>query len=459
MIILARMLMPEHFGLVGMVTAVIIFAERFKDLGLSLATVQQKEITHEQVSALFWINVGIGILTALMVACTSWPISWFYHESRLVSISLILSISFVFGGLTVQHQALLRRQMKFTALAWVQIAANVLSISLALGLAWYGYGLWALVWKEVSRNIFTAIGVLLMCPWMPGAPKRTPGIGRMLRFGRDIIGYDLVNLLSRNLDQILIGRFWGAVPLGFYRQAYQLMLLPMEQMRFPIQYVAEPALSTLQNDQQRYRDFYLKIVSMVSFVGMPLAAYLYVFAEKLVLLLFGIKWMGSVAIFRVLALAMFIQPVLNTFAFVMVTTGRTKRYFLWGIVNAVCMIAGFSIGLLWGTTGVAGGYVAGTFAAFIISLFFVFRDMLIPVSSLLSTLMLPALSSLGLAGILLAIPQETTWFTNIYGLASSLLWSIAIYTVLWMLLPGGRDRYIQYITYPVELIRSSRKKS
>src|SRR5438876_7364922 len=137
--VLARVLLPEHFGLISMVTALTVVAERFKDLGLSDSTVQRTKITHGQVSNLFWINVLIGTLIMIAVAALSPVIGWFYADQRLAWIALALSANFFFSSLTIQHHALLRREMRFATLAQVQIIATVVSIAVAITLAFHGY--------------------------------------------------------------------------------------------------------------------------------------------------------------------------------------------------------------------------------------------------------------------------------------------------------------------------------
>ena len=285
-IILARLLLPEHFGLIAMVTALTSIAERFKDLGLSSATVQRKVISHEEVSTLFWINLGFGIIFMLLVASLSPLIAKFYSDKRLIGITLALSSGFVFGGLTVQHQALLRRQMYFGRLAAIQIISDLSSLTLAIILALKGFGYWALVVKEVMRSLMISIGTLSMCPWLPGKPQWTGSVFSMLRFGGHISGFNITYFLSRSLDQILLGKFWGAGPLGFYKQAYQLMLVPISQLQFPVDRVAEPALSVLQSEPERYRQTYARIVSFLSIASMPLAVYLGIFSDNIIRLLF-----------------------------------------------------------------------------------------------------------------------------------------------------------------------------
>ena len=151
--VLARLLIPEYFGLISMVMALTAIAERFKDLGLALVTVQRKEITYEQVSTLFWLNAALGLLIFLLIAACARPIADFYGDSRLFTITLVIATGFLWGGITIQHQALLRRQMQFGRLAAIQLSASVLSIVVAVVLAVLDFGYWALVAREVLRNV------------------------------------------------------------------------------------------------------------------------------------------------------------------------------------------------------------------------------------------------------------------------------------------------------------------
>lgn len=453
-IILARLLLPEHFGIIGMVTALTIMAEKFKDMGLSHATIQSSEITHEQISTLFWINTGIGTLLMITIIVFSQMIARFYNEPRLIGIAIVLSSCFFLGGLTIQHQALLCRQMRFGALGWIQILSNAISIVLSIALAWKGYEYWALVWKEVTRTVFVTIGTWFMCRWVPGLPKRKAEIRYMLRFGVGITGFDLIHLFSHSLDQILIGKYLGAIPLGLYRQAYQLMILPAEQLRFPVQFVAEPALSTLQNERERYRHYYSKIVSLVAFLSMPIAAYFFIFPENIILLLLGEKWIESAQILRILSLSLFVQPVASTCGFVMITCGKTKRYFWWGVMNAVGMIIAFLIGISWGLPGVATGYTVATYVTLIPSLWFGLSETPISVSAFFKAIYLPIIPTLLMSILLIFFNQKITWLNVSAEVLITFVLAILFYCCFWLLLPGGKQKLYEYVSYPLSMIKS-----
>jgi PST family polysaccharide transporter len=247
-------------------------------LGLSTATVQAPKITDGQCSNLFWINVGAGLLFAGTVVALSPAIVTFYGDERLHQIALVISLSFLFMGLTVQHEALLRRQMKLPQIAANRLVAALVSISLAIGLALAGYGYWALVWKEVVRALITASGTWILCPWLPTLPSRHVKMDRLLGFGRDMTLTQLLLAVSAQLDSLLMGRYVGAVVLGFYRQAYNLMMGPIERLRSPIYTVSQPGLSVLQREPARYRRYYRRILFIASFVTIPLGVFAIVYS-------------------------------------------------------------------------------------------------------------------------------------------------------------------------------------
>jgi PST family polysaccharide transporter len=190
--VLARILMPADFGLLAMVFALTAVAERFKDIGLGRATVQKKEVTHSEVSNLFWLNAAVGAGLCVTISVLSGAIARFYHEQRLTSIAIALSTTFLFAGLTIQHQALLNRRMRFLATGTIGTGALAASNVCAIILALKGYGYWALVWREIVRSILIAVATWISCPWVPGLPDRQTNVSQQMRFARDITFFNIV---------------------------------------------------------------------------------------------------------------------------------------------------------------------------------------------------------------------------------------------------------------------------
>jgi PST family polysaccharide transporter len=444
--VLARLLMPEYFGLISMVTVVTAIAERFKDLGLSIATIQRKEITHEQVSTLFWVNSGVGVLMMLIVAALAYPISLFYGDSRLVPITLAIATSFFWSGLAIQHQALLRRQMKFFEIAVIQVGSSALSIVVAILMALNGLGYWALVGREVSRNFFVTIGTWACFPWVPGAPSKQSGAGSMLRFGGHMTAFNLVWFLCSSVDLVLIGKIFGAAPLGLYRQGFQLVLAPINQFRQPIQTVGESALSRLQGDPERYRRYYRKFLGMLSLVTMPLVAFLIVYADELVLVALGHKWVAATPIFRIMAISAFIRPAAATTGAVTVTCGHSRRFFWLGLFTGALLTVFFVAGIPWGPIGIAFAHVWYVYLLLIPILCWNFKDTPVTMKLFFAAIAKPALASLLMGGFLYFLKRSMPVENNIEALGIGAVAGFAVYLGVWFLLPGGGSELRAMVT-------------
>lgn len=365
LLVLARILTPGDYGLVGMVTAVTGFVLLFKDLGLATATVQRAEVSQEQVSTLFWINVALSAaIMALTAALAPW-IARFYDEPRLTWITLALAGGFLIGGLAVQHQALLSRQMRFRAMAVIEISAQAAAVCAALAAAWLGAGYWALVIQQLVLTAWTTAALWIACDWRPGPPVRASGVRPLLRFGGSLTAFNFVNYLARNVDDILIGRFRGAAALGLYARAYALLLMPLRQINAPVARIAIPTLSRLQDQPERYRRYYLNALRLVALACMPLVALLFVVSREVVLVVLGRQWIEAATLFSIMAVAAFVQPVLSTSGWVYVSLGQAGRMARWGALFALVYCASFVVGLPWGARGVA---VAYTVAVYVLAL-------------------------------------------------------------------------------------------
>ncbi|GGC30084.1 lipopolysaccharide biosynthesis protein [Parapedobacter defluvii] len=355
--VISRLVSPDSFGLVAMVTVFTGFVVIFKDLGFSAAVVQKERISQKQVSTLFWINIFISLAISLLISGISPLLVIFYKEPRLLHITWAFAFSLFITGFGLQHNALMKRQMKFGRLSTVQIISTGISITVGITMAWFGFDYWAIVSITVSFSISNTLLLWILCDWRPNFVMNLSKINEFMRFGMGITGFDLVNYFSRNADKAIIGRFIGATVLGLYDRSYQLLMLPITQLRVPLNSVAMPALSSLQKDSEKYRLFYQRYIFILAFFSMPLVVYLAVFAKEVILIILGPQWVEAAPIFQLLAIAAFIQPVAGTTGVVMITMGQTKRYFIWGTLSAVCTVLGYIIGARWGLNGVILSYI------------------------------------------------------------------------------------------------------
>jgi PST family polysaccharide transporter len=454
-VILARILTPQDYGLVAMVTAVTGFVALFKDMGLSMATIQRPEINHEQVSTLFWLNILISIVVCLITMGLAPPISWYYHEPRLVKITIILACGFLFGGLTIQHQALLRRQMRFKALVTMGIVSMALGILAAIIVALMGYGYWALVALHLGTQIVTALCAWILCPWKPGRPGSIRKVADMLKFGGNLTGFSIINYFSRNLDNFLIGRYYGAQQLGLYAKAYGLLLLPITQVNAPIQSVAVPTLSRLINEPERYRHAYLRILEKLTLIAMPLVSFFIVTSDWVIYVLLGPQWSGAAAIFSFLGIAGLVQPVANTSGWLFITQNRAHHQLRWGFVSGFLSILAIVAGLPWGAIGVAASYsISGFFLRTPLLLWYIGREGPVRTKDFYRACIPAGIASVAIAGSLILLRQLSIISNPYAGLGISLVSSAIIGFVSLLMFPSGRNA-LRDVSSLLPLFRSS----
>ena len=444
-IVLARLLTPIDYGLIGMVSAVIGFLALFKDMGLSMATIQQRELEQKQVSMLFWINVGISLVIMLITIMISIAIAKFYKEPRLVAITIALAFAFIFSGITVQHQALLHRMMKFSALAIIEVVSILLSIIVAIILALYGAQYWALVCMQLTLAMSNAIGVWIACEWRPGRPVMNANIRSMLNFGGNLTGSNILHYLGRNMDNVLIGRAWGSQQLGIYTKAYQLLLLPIQQVNTPITNVAIPTLSSLQNDQARFRHYYCTALNLIAYITCPLILGLAALSDEIIYIILGDQWKGAGKIFKILAFAALFQPLLNTVGWIYISLGQTDRIFKWSLVTVPANIAIFFIGLPWGAYGVAVSYTMYYVFMVIPNLMYAYAQSPITLKDAVRSVWRPLTISLFIFISIMYGKFIFNGFSEIFVVILSIMISLIVFTVSIMAWPKAKNETIELI--------------
>jgi O-antigen/teichoic acid export membrane protein len=351
--VLARLLTPRDFGLFAMVTTVISYLRVFKDAGLSTATVQREGITQAQVSNLFWINVGLSGTITLLLAVVSPLVARFYHEPRLIGVTLTLSATFLLNGLAVQHAALLRRQMRFKALTVIQISSSTIGVVLAICMALLGYKYWALVVSNLVMVLTMTLFTWLANPWRPSAPSRRSGTRPLISFGANMASGGFIYALAVGADGMLIGRYCGAAPLGLYSRAVALLRRPTEQFLSPIGSVFLPMLSRIQNQPERYRRTFFQIYEAMVLASCFVTALLFALARPLTLAVLGPKWEQASIIFAAFAAAALFTAPAAASTWLFSSQGRGREWLIASSVLSAITLGSFLIGLPFGPPGVA----------------------------------------------------------------------------------------------------------
>ena len=371
--VLAHMLSPSDFGLVAMATPLVTFVMLFQDLGLSMATVQRKVLSEEIVVGLFWVNVLAGFgLSAVTVLCAP-LVSLFFHDGRLTAITMALGSAFIIGGVGAQQRAVLTRQMRFAFLSALQIVAVGVSALGAIAAALLGLGYWALVVLTLVNTFVVSIGAWIVPQFKPRLVRSLKGAGESIRFGLNYTGVGLLDFFARNMDNVLIGRYWGSTELGYYGRAYSLLLQPLYRIHSPFETVVIPGLSKLQGDDARYAKYYLKALSTISAMALPAIVALMIVSKDVVAVFLGPRWAPAVPMFAILGATALFHTTYLTMAWLFVSLGRTGRQLRWSLIAVPVTIAGIVAGLPLGGLGVSIGYTAANVLLFVPGIWYATR--------------------------------------------------------------------------------------
>jgi O-antigen/teichoic acid export membrane protein len=364
-VILARVLSPTDYGLQAMVITLTGFFSLFKDAGLSVATVQRETLTHEQISTLFWINLALGAFLTIVVAATGPFLVAFYKEPRLLWLTMASSSIFLFNSLSVQHKALLDRSMRFGTGVKIDILTATVGSAVAIGMAALGCGYWSLICQNISLPIVATAATWIAVPWLPGRPRWTPELRSMARFGGTVTLNSFVVYVAYNTEKILLGRFWGAAPLGIYSRAYQLANLPVQQLISSVHGVAFSTLSRIQGEAQRLQRAYLKSQTIIVSLTIPVILGSALFGKEIVLVVLGQKWIQAASVLRLLAPTILVFALVNPFSWLLQATGRVERSLNIAFLICPVVILGILAGLRHGPNGVALGYSVAMLLLFV----------------------------------------------------------------------------------------------
>jgi O-antigen/teichoic acid export membrane protein len=340
-VVLARLLTPEDFGLFRIAFSIAGILEVAKDGGLIVPVVQTETLTPDQSSWLFWFNASVGVVLTIAAAMVGPLAARVFGDARLVALMGTLAFVFLFGGLSTQHRALMRRGMHFRALAGCEVTALAAGAALAIYAALQGAGYWSLVFLFLAQEVVLTALVWLVSGWRPGWPKRAASVRSLLRFGGWMIGFEVVGYLNAKLDNLIVAYFFGAATLGFYDKAYQMLLLSYNQVVLPLTGVAHSVLSRLQSEPERYRTYLGRCILLSTGLGMPMVAFLFGNAAAVIELMFGPTWLPSAVIYQAFAPAAFVMTVTTGARWIAFSLGLARRQLHWTLATTAITVVAF----------------------------------------------------------------------------------------------------------------------
>lgn len=355
--LLSRFLTPASFGLFALGMSFTGVAAVLVDMGFSTATMQRSVLTEEMASSLFLASSAIGAVLCLLLILAGPAIVQLYHQPHLWPVLSVLALTLPFTALGLQHRAIMLRNMRFAALGAIDVTALTIGVSLGVILAATTHlGAWCLVIMQLTQTITNTFLFWILSGWRPVVRPNFQAAREVLGFGAKVTGFSLMSYFGKQGDNALIGWRWGPAILGQYSRAYALFQMPMTLVMGPITAVAAPALSRVQDNEVRWRKTYVHALSLVLLISAPLSLVVFLFSDQIVSIVLGSQWGEAARVLRYLSLAMFVEPVIQSTTWGLVSMGRGGELFRAGALSTCVILVGFVIGLPFGPAGVAVGY-------------------------------------------------------------------------------------------------------
>jgi O-antigen/teichoic acid export membrane protein len=342
-VVLANLLFQADIGLVALAAVFINFAQIFIDQGLSDALVQRRLLERAHIDSAFWLSLGIGAGLTVAGVLLATPIAALLDEPALEPILQVLSLSFLLYALSSVQTAILRRELNFRSLAIRSLLATIGGGVVGIGMAYLGYGPWALVGQALTQAALTAVTLWAVSPWRPGLRFSTRHFGELFRFSRNVVGSDIVTFFSRNTDNFLVGAVLGTFALGIYAVGFRILEATGALLIGVARRIAFPALSRLQHDAERMKRAFFRLTRLSGLIIIPGYVGMALVAQELVVVFFGQRWADSAPVAAILFLS---GPViaLNSFGNVLLNaSGHPGVVFRFRLITMVANVVGFFV--------------------------------------------------------------------------------------------------------------------
>jgi len=421
LVILSRILSPSDFGLMGLVMVVIGFARVFTDMGISNAIIHHQTIHHTELSSLYWLNIFAGIFIFVVIIASSSLIASFNHESALENLIILASFIYLIAPFGQQFQILFQKELEFRKLTIIDITSSFINSMVTIILVINGYGVVSLIWGQL---IGAGIRVVLLfslthSKLRPKLYFKFSKITRFISFGLYQIGEKIVNYMNSNLDYILIGSLLGIEQLGYYTLAYNLIIRPAQKINPIITRVGFPVFSKIQDELDKLKKGYFKIIQLLSLVNFPVMVIFAVLSPIFIPIIFGDQWLHSIILVQILSIVGLLRSIGNPIGSLLLAKGRADLGFKWNLSLFIIQVPGLYIGaMLGGAIGVAISFVCLMILYSIFNYTILIKKMLGPClkeyllslvpSSLISLLMGV---SMILTNILFVFPNDIVQFT------------------------------------------------
>jgi O-antigen/teichoic acid export membrane protein len=393
-IILVRILVPEDFGIVAISSVIVGIVNLFQDLGLGSALIQRHDINEEYLSTSFIASFVAGIFLSIIVILTSPLLAIFFKKEILKYVISVTALGFIISPMVTINNSILIKKMDFFNIGILNFCNQFLYGFLTVGLALLGYGVWSIVVGKLTSQTIMIPVYWRISGWRPRVLFKKECFKDLFGFSSNLLGFNIVNYFSRNLDNIIVGKYLGTQILGYYSIAYNLMLKPLQLISWSVGRVLLPAFSSIQSEIQRVQDAYIRVIRSISLITFPMMAGLFVISREVILIFYGTKWEPVILPLKLLCIVGALQSVGTVGGSVVVSLGRTDLLLKLGIFNTTATLMAFMIGIKFGIIGLIVGYIIVSFPILFICQFYIHSLIFLKMKRFLNTLMPATISSL-----------------------------------------------------------------
>lgn len=369
-IILARILSPREFGLIGMLTIFIAISQTFVDGGFRNSLIRKRQCTDADYSTVFYFNLGIAILIYIILFLCAGFISQFFEETQLEQLLKVLGLGIPLSAIGIIHQTILTREINFKLQTSITLAASLGSGVISIIMAFKGFGVWSLVALTVSRFALNSAFLWIWSSWRPSWLFSIDSFKELFSFGSKLLISSLINTIYQNVYLLVIGKYFSANDLGFYTRADQFRNLPSKNITSVIQRVSFPVLSSIQDDANRLKQNYRKLIRSTMFITFLLMMGLVAVAEPLIFALIGEKWEQSVPYLQLLCFVGMFYPLHALNLNMLNVKGRSDLFLKLEIIKKLIAIPVIIIGIFYGIKIMIIGMIFNASIAFLINSYY-----------------------------------------------------------------------------------------
>lgn len=363
-IILARLLSPREFGLIGMLAIFIAISQSFIDCGFSNALIRKANCTQNDYSTIFYFNVSVAIFFYIMLFTFSAAIATFFDEPQLKSLIQVLSLSLIVNSFSLIQRTILTKEINFKLQTLVSMVASIGSGVIAITLALAGYGVWSLVALTLSKAVLNSLFLWLWNKWKPAWVFSGESFNELFSFGSKLLVSGLIDTAYRNIYYLIIGKYFSAVELGYYTKADQFRALPSQNLNDIVGRVSYPVLASIRDDVPKLKIAYQKIIRSTMLITFVLMLGLAAVAKPMIVTLIGEKWLPAVIYLQLLCLVGMFYPLHALNLNMLQVQGRSDLFLRLEIIKKALAVPTIFIGILFGIKTMIIGMLALSLIAY-----------------------------------------------------------------------------------------------